>query len=114
MHKKLMSMVAVIALSLGLAACGSSDKKSDAGSGNGAAITIKDFKFTGATVKAGATVTVKNDDTTTHTVKADSAGFDTGEVAAGKTATFTAPATAGSYPFHCNIHQYMKGTLTVQ
>ena len=114
MHKRLITILAVIALSLGLASCGSSSKKSDAGSGGGSTITIKAFKFTGATVKAGATVTVKNDDTTTHTVKADAAGFDTGDIEAGKSATFTAPATAGSYPFHCNIHQFMKGTLIVQ
>ena len=31
----------------------------------------------------------------------------------GKTATFTAPAKAGTYKFHCNIHSQMHGTLTV-
>jgi plastocyanin len=76
-------------------------------------ITIKNFMF-GApiTVKAGATVTVMNADSTTHTVAADGKSFDTGEIQAGKSATFVAPK-AGVYKFHCNIHNYMMGTLTV-
>ena len=63
-------------------------------------------------MKAGATVTVMNTDTTTHTVAADDKSFDTGDIAAGASKTFVAPK-AGTYPFHCNIHNYMKGTLTV-
>ena len=31
----------------------------------------------------------------------------------GKTVTFTAPSKPGSYGFHCNIHNFMKATLTV-
>jgi plastocyanin len=65
------------------------------------------------TVTAGSTVTVMNADTTTHTVAADNKSFDTGEIHAGATATFTAPMAAGTYKFHCNIHNYMMGTLTV-
>jgi plastocyanin len=77
-------------------------------------ITIKNFMF-GApiTVKAGSMVTVKNTDSTTHTVAADDdKSFDTGEIHAGASATFVAPK-AGTYKFHCNIHNYMMGTLTV-
>ena len=32
---------------------------------------------------------------------------------AGKTMTFTAPSKPGAYGFHCNIHTFMKATLTV-
>lgn len=79
-------------------------------------IDIKNFAFNPATltVKAGAVVTVTNSDTTTHTVTATGAKtFDTGDIAVGKTVTFTAPAKAGSYPFICTIHTFMHGTLTV-
>ena len=38
--------------------------------------------------------------------------FDTGPVNPGKTATFTAPATAGTYRYVCSIHASMHGTLT--
>jgi plastocyanin len=33
--------------------------------------------------------------------------------ASGKTATFTAPTTPGSYPFHCEYHRTMHGVLVV-
>jgi plastocyanin len=70
------------------------------------------FKVT-APVKAGATVTAKNNDTVEHTVTADDGSFNV-TVEPGKTATFTAPNSAGDYKFHCNIHSQMHGTLTVQ
>jgi plastocyanin len=72
------------------------------------------FMFATTPVKAGATVTVRNKTAVQHTVSADttSAGFDV-TVDPGKTVTFTAPAKAGAYKFHCNIHTYMTGTLTV-
>lgn len=83
-----------------------------------ATLTIKNFTFTPAnlTVAPGTKVTVTNKDTTTHTVTATDKkkSFDTGSVAAGKTTTFTAPSTAGSYPYKCTIHPFMKATLTVK
>ena len=100
-------------LAVGLAACGSSSKSSSSSGSTGAAeITIQNLAFTAKPVKAGATVTVKNMDGTTHTVTADKGGFNV-TVPGGGTATFTAPAAAGSYAFHCNIHSFMHGTLTV-
>lgn len=79
-----------------------------------AVVTIKDFAFTvPATVAAGATVQVKNDDGEAHTVTADSGGaFDT-KVDGKGTASFTAPATPGRYPFHCTYHGNMHGVLVV-
>lgn len=65
------------------------------------------------TVKAGATVTVTNMDSVDHTLTSTSGAFDTGDVPGGQTKTFTAPTKAGSYPYICNIHQYMTGTLVV-
>jgi plastocyanin len=78
-------------------------------------IMIKNFAFTGpASVKAGSTVTVMNEDSEAHTVTADSSsgGFDV-TVPAGATKTFTAPAKPGTYPYHCNYHSNMHGTLRV-
>ncbi|WP_240134750.1 cupredoxin domain-containing protein [Streptomyces sp. MUM 178J] len=79
-------------------------------------ITIRDFAFTPPTltVSPGATVTVVNQDSASHTVTAtDGESFDTGEIAGGRSATFTAPDTPGTYPFFCSIHPRMTGTLTV-
>ena len=57
-------------------------------------------------------MTVKNDSSSQHTVTQDDRGFNV-TIDAGKTATFTAPSAAGGYKFHCNIHNFMKGELTV-
>ncbi|WP_411092112.1 cupredoxin family copper-binding protein [Streptomyces sp. 049-1] len=85
--------------------------------GGGTKVTIKDFTFQPAslTVSPGAKVTVINNDTTTHTLTASKGGsFDTGDVAPGKSATFTAPSQPGDFPYTCTIHPFMKGTLTVK
>jgi plastocyanin len=80
-----------------------------------AEIAISNFMFVPATltVKPGATVTVVNHDAVAHTVTASKGAFNTGDIAPGKTVTFTAPMTAGSFSYICNIHQYMTGTLIV-
>ncbi|MFI6286035.1 cupredoxin domain-containing protein [Streptomyces sp. NPDC051018] len=82
-----------------------------------AVIVIKNFTFTPASliVAPGTKVTVRNEDSVTHTVTATGAKpFDTGDIAAGATTTFTAPGKAGDYAYICTIHPYMKGTLTVR
>ncbi|MFC1415829.1 cupredoxin domain-containing protein [Streptacidiphilus cavernicola] len=80
-----------------------------------AQIVIHGFAFspTDLTVRPGQTVTVVNHDSTTHTLTSSGGKFDTGPVSPGKSATFTAPATAGAYPYVCTIHASMHGTLTV-
>jgi plastocyanin len=100
-------------------ATASSSASASASSGTSTAanqVVIKNFAFTPATltVRAGATVTVMNQDSTAHTLTATGAKeFDTGSIAPGKSATFTAPAKAGSYSYSCTIHPFMKGSLTV-
>jgi plastocyanin len=76
---------------------------------------IKNFSFTGSmTVHAGAKVTVTNQDSTAHTLTDKKTHlFDTGDLNGGATGTFTAPTKPGSYPFGCNYHPEMAGTLTV-
>lgn len=81
-----------------------------------AQIVIQNFAFSPATltVHPGVQVVALNKDTTTHTVTAtDNTSFSTGDIAPGKSATFTAPKKAGTYPYICSIHPFMKGTLTV-
>jgi plastocyanin len=108
--QRFFALIAVLALALGLAACSSSSKSSS----GSADITISGTAFSDVKpVKAGATVTVKNEDGFAHTVTADNGEFNTNNIDGGKTVTFTAPSTPGSYKFHCNIHSSMHGTLTV-
>jgi plastocyanin len=79
-----------------------------------AVITIEDFGYGGAaSVPAGAMVTVRNDDAEAHTVTSDAAGAFDVTIGPGKSATFTAPAKAGSFPYHCIYHGNMHGTLKV-
>jgi plastocyanin len=89
---------------------------SGSGSGGSATITIKNFAFSPSTITVtpGEKVTVTNQDSVAHTVTANDKKFDTGDISPGKTVTFTAPSSPGSYPYICTIHQYMTGMLTVK
>jgi plastocyanin len=131
-----LAVVALAGMALALAACSSSSSPasstasttmssgstsaSTSGSGSGKsggadAITIQNFAFSPAdlTVAPGATVTVTNKDQVTHTLTATKGVFNTGDIAAGQSKTFTAPNSPGTYPYICSIHQYMSGTLVV-
>ncbi|HYV14748.1 MAG TPA: cupredoxin family copper-binding protein [Conexibacter sp.] len=76
------------------------------------AVTIRDFSFGPATITidAGETVTWINDGPTDHT--ATGSGFDTGTLKQGQSASHTF-ATAGTFSYHCTLHPFMKGTVTV-
>jgi plastocyanin len=64
-------------------------------------------------VAVGTAVTWTNRDGFAHTVKADTAPFasDLLNQNAGFTQTFDTP---GTYSYHCTIHPFMKGEVTVQ
>ncbi|WP_327233067.1 cupredoxin domain-containing protein [Streptomyces sp. NBC_01317] len=82
-----------------------------------AKISIKNFKFMPdkLTVAPGTKITVTNNDSTTHTLTAiTDKAWNTGDIAPGKSATFTAPTKPGAYKYMCTIHPFMKGTLTVR
>jgi plastocyanin len=116
----------VVAAALLLAAC------SSGGSGSGSAapstanssgsatetsaITISNFMFDpmAASVKPGATISVTNKDSVAHTLTATGGQFNTGDIGANQTKTFTAPTKPGTYHYICNIHQYMMGTIVVK
>jgi plastocyanin len=77
-----------------------------------AEIVIENSAFTVKPVEAGKSVTVLNKDGTAHTVTADAAGGFNVEVGGGDTGDFVA-GQRGEFPFHCDIHPTMKGTLRV-
>lgn len=97
----------------------SSSTASSGGASSGATaahtISIQNFAFSPSTITVapGATVTVTNHDQVAHTITSAKGGFNTGDIAAGQSKTFTAPNTPGSYSYICSIHQYMTGTLVV-
>lgn len=113
-------LVLTIAL---LGACGSDDdggavdtplSTSTSEAAGGTAVEVKGFKFTPATVnvKVGDTVTWRFSDPTTHTVTADDKSFDSGGHSSGDTFDHTF-GTAGSFTYHCTIHETMTGTVSV-
>jgi plastocyanin len=84
---------------------------------SGVALKIASFAYdpTPLTVTAGQQVPVTNADSAEHTVTSDMAGlFAANEIKYGKSVTFTAPKTAGTYTFHCAYHPRMHGTLVVK
>jgi len=80
-----------------------------------ATVSINDFAFTPSpvTVTAGSTVTWTNNQSgVAHTVTADDGSFDSGRLGTGQTFSMTFSA-AGTVAYHCSIHPFMHGTITV-
>jgi plastocyanin len=90
-----------------------------AGSGTsvsgGAQVVLQNIAIDPAsvTVKAGDTVTWTNKDSFTHRLVGDNGEFDSKDMAAGATFSFTTKS-AGTIAYHCSIHPAMKGTIVVQ
>ncbi|HEX4532058.1 MAG TPA: cupredoxin domain-containing protein [Acidimicrobiia bacterium] len=103
--------VVTVALALGLALVAGAGP-AEAAKAKAGTVTIKNFKFSPSPlkVKAGTKVTVKNADSTTHTFTANKGAFDTGDIDSGSSATVTIKKP-GTYAYHCEIHNFMKGTI---
>jgi plastocyanin len=84
------------------------------GQAGAGAVEIADFAFApdSSDVKVGDSVKWTNQDGATHTVTADDGAFDSGNLAGGKSFSFTFDE-AGTFAYHCNIHQSMTGTVVV-
>lgn len=81
------------------------------------AVTIMNFSFqpTPLTIPVGTTVVWTNQDTAPHTASSDPGSaftFDTGILQKGQSGSVTF-ATAGSFPYHCNVHPNMHGMVVV-
>lgn len=135
MKPKALLAPALIAASLAFAACGGGDGDSstepastaEATSGsNGSAAAasgeaarsekVKIVEFTyepdPVTVQVGGKVIWQNEDTAPHTATADDGSFDTGTIEQGKLGSETFKR-AGTYPYFCEIHPDMHGTVEV-
>lgn len=78
-------------------------------------VAISGFSFSPSqiTVAVGDRITWTNSDAQGHTATADDGSWDAGTVAgSGGTASVTF-STAGAFPYHCQIHPEMAGTVTV-
>jgi len=140
MSSKPLLTAALVVLSLGLAACGSSGSDSSsteaetapAGQESGTAeatesepapsgeaakaekVQIVEFSYEPepVVVQVGGKVTWQNEDSAPHTATADDNSFDTGTIEQGKlgSATFK---EAGTFTYFCEIHPTMHGTVEV-
>ena len=77
--------------------------------------TINNFAFApgGLTIPAGSKVTWTNQQSVAHTVVSDTGSFSSPVLTDGSTYSVTLN-TPGTYNYHCSIHPFMKGTITVQ
>jgi plastocyanin len=84
-------------------------------------VAIQNFAFVPAsvTVPAGTTVIWTNQDSAPHAIVSDAtplfsngAIFTSSQLAQGQQFSFTFN-NAGTYLYHCGIHPFMKGTITV-
>ena len=76
---------------------------------------MRAMQFTNQTIEitVGTTIEWTNDDPVPHTVTADDGSFDSGSMDAGQVWRYTF-TQAGTYPFHCTPHPFMKGTIVVK
>jgi plastocyanin len=113
-------IVAVIAL-VGVTSCGSgastASEASAPAAGASSNVVVKNFAFTPGSlrVRTGTTVIWMNADSTVHTTTVDKAGaesWDSGNLSQNQfyAVIFTTP---GSYSYHCSVHNYMTGLITV-
>lgn len=64
------------------------------------------------TVSAGTTITWTNNDAMAHTVTSNSGIFDSGSIGSGSTWSRVFNQV-GIFPYHCSIHTFMTGSVTV-
>jgi plastocyanin len=78
------------------------------------AVAIRNFAFGPQviTVKAGTTVHWTNNDTEAHTVTSDTSAFGSPVLQPGASYSF-AFLKPGTYHYHCTIHPFMTGMVTV-
>lgn len=124
MNRSRAIVFAAAAAALLAAGCGDSDDEpgddaaappSEQPAAIGDAVQIVDFEFEppDLRVDAGTEVTFTNEDTSPHTATADDDSFDTGKVNDGGDSASVKLDEPGSYPYFCEFHPTMRGTVEV-
>jgi plastocyanin len=77
--------------------------------------SIEDFTFRPARLEiaAGTTITWTNRGQVVHTVTADDRSFDSGNIEPGERRSLTFPR-AGTFPYRCTPHPFMRGVIVVR
>lgn len=119
--KRTLPALIAIACLAGLSGSGCGDDSDPAGPGPTADVIIEIVANSGNSsyspnprvVTVGQTVAWHNAHGVTHTATADGGAFDTGNIGAGATSAPITMTAAGDFPYHCELHPSMVGTLTV-
>jgi plastocyanin len=74
---------------------------------------VQHYRPNPATVAPSSQVTWDNKDSAPHTATALDDSFDTGTIQPDASGSATVPAQ-GRIPYHCTIHPWMTGTVTVE
>ncbi|MGZ7164444.1 MAG: cupredoxin domain-containing protein [Halobacteriota archaeon] len=113
-HLLLLTLALIIA-PLVIAGCSSSSSQSQISTASQNSIAIKNDAFnpSSITISKGATVTWTNEELEMHTVTSDTGAFDSGNLNHGDSYSHQFN-DAGTFPYHCSPHHFMKGTITVQ
>jgi len=115
-------LVLLSAFLLAAAACnGNVDSPTDPNPGGPSVSIPRGAEFLGTqafspadfAIDAGSSVTWTNDDSVTHTTTSNTNAWNSGNVPPGGHFTAAFP-TAGTFPYHCQIHPGMVGTITVR
>jgi plastocyanin len=130
MKLRALLLPALLALALGLAACGSDDSSDTSGTATTGStesettpggeparsekVEIVEFAYQPepVVVAVGGKVIWQNEDSAPHTATADDGSFDTGTLDKGKLKSETFKE-AGTFPYFCEIHPTMHGTVEV-
>ncbi len=109
MKRMVLSISILLVLALFAAGCAGAKT-----GGNVQEVKIANFAFDPATltVPVGTTVKWTNQDSTDHTVTADDQSFDSGQLAQGKSFSFTF-TKEGTFTYKCSNHTNMVGTIVV-
>ncbi len=130
MKFRALPILVLVALAFVLVACGGDDSSDSSGAGTagstasettpsgGAArsekVEIVEFAYQPepVVVAVGGKVIWQNEDSAPHTATADDGSFDTGTLDKGKLKSETFKE-AGTFPYFCEIHPTMHGTVEV-
>ena len=112
-----MRSLAVLAAVCVVTACSSSTMVANSCGSSGAAANVnatdsKVFSPSSATITHGQSVCWQNNGTAGHTVTSDDGTSFNTTLPSGQIFVHTF-STAGSFPYHCNVHAGMTGTITV-
>jgi plastocyanin len=118
----ILAMTAFMAVAMGgmngcggmMGGCGGGAQTPAVFTGDRVTIEISDFDFSprDATVEAGTSVMWVNRDSAPHDATDDGDAWATETLDEGESGSVTFDA-GGKYDYHCSIHPYMNGTLTV-